>query len=212
MYKRDASGDTPLALSQRRGAPLRHLTAEEIELLEFTEASKEDIAVEPGTRTNLIFNKINRFLGPTCPSMSFADGPGLSREPIHANVRYSFTVFASDSERRLRSEGNDKLKVSIRGVSQPIGITQKNSKMRSQQRKNFEASLGERVAKTLVVQSAEDGTYPVAYELTEEGPYEIHVTIDGESIQGFPFPITVKKLKPVAPPIIGRVKIIAKVF
>ena len=128
MYKRDASGDTPLALSQRRGAPLRHLTAEEIELLEFTEASKEDIAVEPGTRTNLIFNKINRFLGPTCPSMSFADGPGLSREPIHANVRYSFTVFASDSERRLRSEGNDKLKVSIRGVSQPIGITQKNSK------------------------------------------------------------------------------------
>eukprot|EP00118_Oscarella_pearsei_P023209 m.274571 g.274571 ORF g.274571 m.274571 type:complete len:502 (+) comp40586_c1_seq22:2774-4279(+) len=67
MYVRDAKGDTPLGLSRRHGHPLKTLTKEEIELLDFTESSKEDLAIAPGKiRKNLVdlnfFPKGLRFL------------------------------------------------------------------------------------------------------------------------------------------------------
>ena len=52
MYARDGNGDTPLGLSLRSKNPLKNLTQEEIEVLEFTEMSKDDLMTPPG---NLLF-------------------------------------------------------------------------------------------------------------------------------------------------------------
>ena len=48
MYIRDAQGDTPLGLSVKSGKPLKRLTVEEVEVLRFTETSKEGLVVPPG--------------------------------------------------------------------------------------------------------------------------------------------------------------------
>ena len=48
MYKRDARGSTALGLSRKSGHPLKHLTREEVQVLDFTEASKDELAVPPG--------------------------------------------------------------------------------------------------------------------------------------------------------------------
>ena len=48
MYIRDARGSTALGLSRKSGHPLKHLTREEVEVLDFTEASKDELAVPPG--------------------------------------------------------------------------------------------------------------------------------------------------------------------
>eukprot|EP00118_Oscarella_pearsei_P004641 m.20144 g.20144 ORF g.20144 m.20144 type:complete len:1195 (+) comp27979_c0_seq4:16-3600(+) len=173
LYQRDAAGDTALALSHRQGTPLKQLSKEEIELLDFSEATKEDLLAEPG---------------PTCPSKSFADGPGLTEELMHVNVRYTFTVFACDNEGHLRTEGNDKLRVVVRGG-----------------RKIYEAFVEEKVEKALVVRKIpESGMYAVAYELAEGGDYEIHLTIDGEPIQGSPYKIEVLNAQPPPPPVVLR--------
>ena len=53
MYARDGNGDTPLGLSLRNKNPLKKLTPEEIEVLEFTKMSKDDLMTPPG---NLFFS------------------------------------------------------------------------------------------------------------------------------------------------------------
>ena len=50
MYTRDARGDTPLDLSVKHGHPLKRLTAEEFQVLQFTETSKEILIVPLGRR------------------------------------------------------------------------------------------------------------------------------------------------------------------
>ncbi len=53
MYIRDARGDTALGLSRKSGHPLKPLTRQEIEILDFTEASKEELSVPPGKLINI---------------------------------------------------------------------------------------------------------------------------------------------------------------
>ena len=48
MYVRDSKGDTPLGLSVRNETPLKKLTREEFEVLDFTETSKDDLMTLPG--------------------------------------------------------------------------------------------------------------------------------------------------------------------
>ena len=48
MYVRDTCGDTPLGISFREGNPLKSLSREEIEVLHYTEAAKDELAVSPG--------------------------------------------------------------------------------------------------------------------------------------------------------------------
>ena len=55
MYVRDSKGDTPLGLSVRNKNPLKKLTREEMEVLEFTETSKDDLMIPPGNSFKAIF-------------------------------------------------------------------------------------------------------------------------------------------------------------
>ena len=48
MYIRDMRGNTALGLSRKSGHLLKHLTMEELEVLDFTEASKDELAKPPG--------------------------------------------------------------------------------------------------------------------------------------------------------------------
>ena len=48
MFIRDAQGDTGLALSRKTGQPLKSLTNLETEILDFTEATKDELAAQSG--------------------------------------------------------------------------------------------------------------------------------------------------------------------
>ncbi|XP_062514122.1 uncharacterized protein LOC134189767 [Corticium candelabrum] len=96
MFIRDAQGDTGLALSRKTGQPLKSLTNLETEILDFTEATKDELAAQSG---------------PICPSKCFADGPGLKGG--YVNTRYSFSVFTCDENGKLQTAGGAPLVIQI---------------------------------------------------------------------------------------------------
>ncbi|XP_065843784.1 uncharacterized protein [Oscarella lobularis] len=166
MYVRDSKGDTPLGLSVRNETPLKKLTREEFEVLDFTETSKDDLMTLPG---------------PTCPQKSFADGPGLA-DGGHVNCRYTFTLFACDEKGRLRSVGGD----AVRIIAKESSLTR------------YEAHVSDKTASScLEVCDVANGTYPVVYDFSIGGRYELHIMIDDEPIMGSPYVVSL--LGSVAP-------------
>ncbi|XP_062514104.1 uncharacterized protein LOC134189751 isoform X2 [Corticium candelabrum] len=171
MYIRDARGDTALGLSRKSGHPLKQLTREEVEVLDFTDVSKDELAVPPG---------------PTCPSKCFADGPGLKGGQV--NTRYSFSVFTCDENEKIRIVGGDSLFIRIVLADTKTNIT---------------ATSGQRDDKRLMITDNGDGTYSVAFELSDAGSHQFHISIGEESVHGSPYVIPLAQSAPPPPPIIS---------
>eukprot|EP00118_Oscarella_pearsei_P021922 m.249626 g.249626 ORF g.249626 m.249626 type:complete len:1164 (+) comp40306_c0_seq20:82-3573(+) len=172
MYIRDAKGDTPLEMSYRNGQCLKRLTTEEIELLNFTMASKDDLATPPGK---------------TFPANCFADGPGIS-EDGHVNTRYSFTVFSCDELEKLRSEGGDFVQITAKAPGQPDIVATVD--------KESDASG------SLVCHDAGNGTYPVTYEFSFSGRHEFHIQVNGGVVSGSPYAVDLSGSETASAPFI----------
>ncbi|XP_062514434.1 uncharacterized protein LOC134190038 isoform X2 [Corticium candelabrum] len=173
MYIRDARGSTALGLSRKSGHPLKHLTREEVEVLDFTEASKDELAVPPG---------------PTCPSKCFADGPGLKGG--YVDTRYSFSVFTCDENRKMQISGGAPLVIRIILAHTKASITATTGQPQQND-------------KRLMIRDNRDGTYSVAFELSNPGSHQFHISIARESVHGSPYVIPLQPFFAPAPPIIS---------